>query len=141
MKLILKIAEVSETRQIQSFFEKYLDENTPWIPNEEYLCPFWVSANIKRWQVIILKRWFQIMWTLRFYPRKTDNIVSIYQFALDKRVRWKWLLRKMLEKTWYEIFETNCFLDDSFNEYYKKTWWKLIRSNTKFNYWSFNIWD
>lgn len=139
MKLVLKIADVLETKQIQLFFWKYLDKNTPWIINDEYLCPFWVSSNIKRWKIVIIKNWLELMWALRFYPRKTDNIVSVYQFVLDERIRWKWLLKKMLEKTWYKSFQTNCFLDDYFNNYYKKTWWKLLKNDYKFNYWKLEI--
>ena len=134
MKLILKIAEKTEIKKVQKFFEKYLNENNPWITNWEFLCPFWIEWAINRWQVVILKDKENIVWALRFYPRKRDNIVSIYQFALDENFRWKWLIEKMLRKTWYKNFEVACFINSEFNEYYKKTWWIEFSRNEKIIY-------
>jgi len=137
------LAQPFQTKQVQNFFKKYLDKNSPWITNEEFLCPFWVSANIKKWQVMIIQYEEKILGALRFYPRKREKIVSVYQFALDECIRWKWFIKKNLEqiskKTWYNIFESNCFLDDSFNNYYKKTWWILKKSDEKINYWEIKI--
>lgn len=139
MKLTLKLAEETEIKPIQTFFKRYLNKNNPGIVNGEFLCPFWVSSAIKRKQMIVLKNWFQILGALRFYPKKTDNIVSLYQFALSEKIRWKWLIKTMIWKTWYKSFEINCFLNSDFNEYYNKTWWKLEKSDNKFNYWIINI--
>ncbi len=139
MKLILKIAEKNEIKKVQDFFWKYLDKNNSWIVNEEFLCPFWVEWAINREQIAILKDNEKIIWALRFYPRKRDSIVSVYQFALEEKFRWKWLTKKMLQKTWYKIFEANCFLVSDFNEYYKKTGWILEKFDKKFNYWRIEI--
>lgn len=139
MKLTLKIAEEIEIKSIQLFFKMHLKENTPWITNEEFLCPFWISSAIKRKQIIILKNWIRIVWALRFYPRKNDNITSVYQFALDEKIRGKWLIEKILKKTWWKVFEVSCFINSEFNEYYKKTWWILEKNDKKFNYWRKNI--
>jgi len=137
------LAQPSQTKQVQNFFKKYLNKNSPWITNEEFLCPFGVSANIKKWQVMLVQDGEKILGALRFYPRKREKIVSVYQFALDESIRGKWFIKKILEqiskKTWYNIFESNCFLDDSFNDYYKKTWWILKKSDEKFNYWEMEI--
>jgi hypothetical protein len=139
MKLTLKIAEESEIKNIQLFFKIHLNSDTHWIVNEEFLCPFWVSSAIKRNQIVILKQWFRILWALRFYPRKRDDIVSVYQFALAEKVRWKGLIKKMLEKTWYKDFDLACFLNSDFNKYYNKTWWKLFSKDEKLNYWRMYI--
>jgi len=139
MILKLKIAEKIETKKVQEFFEKHLDKNNPWITNEEFLCPFGIEWAINRKQIVILKNEEKIVWALRFYPRKKDNIVSVYQFALDKDFRWRWLIKKMLEKTWYKVFEVNCALNSNFNDYYKKNWWKLEKNDRKFNYWRFKL--
>ena len=103
------------------------------------MCPFWVEWAVNRKQVVILKYEEKIVWALRFYPRKRDHIVSVYQFALDEKFRWKQLVKKMLEKTWYKIFEVNCFSDSSFNEYYKKTWWELVGDNGEMKVWRLEI--
>jgi len=139
MILKLKIAEKIETKKVQEFFEKHLDKNNPWITNEEFLCPFGIEWAINRKQIVILKNEEKIVGALRFYPRKRDNIVSVYQFALDEKFRWRWLIKKILEKTWYKSFEVNCFINSSFNEYYEKSWCKLDSSDEKFNYWRFGI--
>ena len=139
MKLTLKIAEEFEIKSIQLFFRIYLDSETDWIVNEEFLCPFWVSSAIKRKQIVILKEWVRILWALRFYPRKKEKIVSVYQFALNEKIRGKWLIKKMLKKTWYKDFELISFLDSKINEYYKKTWWNYEKSDNKFNYWRIKI--
>ena len=139
MNLILKIAQKAETKKIQNFFAKYLQKWNPWIVNEEFLCPFWVEWAVNRKQVVILKFEEKVVGALRFYPRKRDNIVSVYQFALEERFRWKWLIKKMIQKTWFKYFESTCFVDSSFNDYYQKTGWKLEKSDEKFNYWRFKI--
>jgi len=139
MKLTLKIAEDFEIKSIQLFFKIYLDSDTDWIVNEEFLCPFWVSAAVKRKQMVILKEWIRILGALRFYPRKSNNWVSIYQFALNEKIRGKWMIKKLLEKTSYKNFDLTCFVDSNFNEYYKKTWWILEKSDEKFNYWRMEI--
>lgn len=139
MEIILKFAEVIETKNIQDFFLKYLKEDNPWIVNGEFLCPFGIEWAIKRKQIIILKYKNDILWALRFYFRKRDGIVSLYQFALNEDIIWKWLIKKMLQKTWYNKFESICFKDSYFNNYYLKSWWKFDRSDTKFNYWIMEV--
>ena len=76
---------------------------------------------------------------MRFYLRKRDNIVSVYQFAIDKDFRWKQLVKKMLEKTWYKTFEVGCYSESNFNSYYEKTWWKLVSDDWKIKTWKFNL--
>jgi len=137
MDLLLKIADNNEINDIQNFFASYLNEKNSWIFSLEYLCPYWIKWAILRKQVIILKKNNKIVWALRFYPRKKEDIVSLYQFALSEEIRWKKLIKLMLKKTWYNIFETNCGISSNFNNYYKKTWWKLSKINKKCNIWKF----
>ncbi len=139
MKLILKIAEKSEIKSLQLFFKLYLNEETDWIVNWEFLCPFWIAAAVKRKQMVILKEGIRIVGALRFYPRKNNIWVSVYQFALAEKVRWKGLIKKMLEKTWYKNFDLTCFVNSEFNKYYEKTSWELEKKDEKFNYWSLEI--
>jgi hypothetical protein len=139
MIIKLKIAQKSEIKEVQCFFNRYLLKWNSWIVNEEFLCPFWIEGAINRGQVTILKYEGNIIGALRFYTRKKDNITSIYQFALDERFRWKWLIKKLLKKTWVKYFESTCFVNSSFNDYYKKTGWKLEKTDEKFNYWNLVI--
>jgi len=136
----IQLATILYKKQVIEFFEKYLDKNNEAITWREFLCPFGVSNAIKRNQVMIVLEEDEIVWAVRFYPRKRDNIVSVYQFAISENYRKKGLLRKMLEKTWYKIFEVVCPLNHSFNKYYLKTWWKIEKSDEKFNYLILKIW-
>jgi len=132
----IELATKQYVKQIVSFFEEYLDESNEAITGREFFCPFGVKAAVQRKQVIIVLENEKIVAALRFYPRKRDNIVSIYQFAIDENNRWKDLLKKMLIKTGYKTFEVICPLDSVFNEYYKKTNWTLKTKNEEYNYWN-----
>ncbi len=139
MIITIKFAEELEIKQVREFFKNMLFWKEYILTNYELTCPFWLSSAIKRNEVIILKNWDEILWWLRFYKRKTDDIISLYQFALDEKIRWKWLIKKMLEFTWYKFFESISFKDIDFNKYYEKTWWQLDKNDDKFNYWILSI--
>lgn len=132
--LDIRLGSKTEINEINSLSSKYLNETTDWIFWYELLCPFWLKWAVIKSQVIIVKENEKIKWFLRFYPRKRDNIVSIYQFALNEDIRWKWIIKKCLEKTWYKIFEIQCKKNINFNNYYKKTWWELFKEDENFNY-------
>ena len=134
----INLATKLEINQILNFFERYISNETDWIFWWELLCPFWLKWAIIRNQVIIIKENNDILWFLRFYKKK-NNIVSVYQFALSEEIRWKWIIKKCLEKTWYTFFETQCQINSKFNEYYKKTWWELFKNDENFNYWKINL--
>jgi len=135
MKITIKFAEESEIKQVREFFKNMLFWKEDILTSYEWTCPFWLSSAIKKNEVIILKAWDEILGGFRFYKRKTDDVVSLYQFAIDEKIRWKWLLKKMFGFTWYKVFESLSFSDIDFNKYYEKTWWKLEKSDDKFNYW------
>jgi len=135
-----KIASEQNENEINIFFEKYLDKNNDAITCEEFLCPFGVKAAIKRKQiVIILDNARTIVAATRFYPRKRDNIVSLYQFAIDKKYRGQNFLKKMLFVTVFKNFEVICPLNSKFNDYYKKTDWVISNKDSKFNYWRLSL--
>ena len=94
-----------------------------------------------RGQMIIVVLNWEIIWALRFYKRKRGNITSLYQFALDKKIRWKWVLEKMLNFLWrkWEIVEAMCPVNIEFNNYYKKKNWILSRTSDKYNYFLYKI--
>jgi len=76
----------------------------------------------------------KIVASVRFYPRKRDHIVSVYQFAINENYRGQSLLKKMLSITGFKTFEILCPLNSKFNEYYKKTSWQLTKVDEKYNY-------
>jgi len=135
--MIARLANKQYENEINIFFEKYLDKNNDAISCEEFLCPLGLKAAIKRKQVVIILDDKQnVIASLRFYPRKRDNIVSVYQFAIDKKYRGQNFLKKLLFITDYKRFGVICPINSKFNEYYKKTNWDLIKKDEKYNYWS-----
>ena len=127
-------------KNINIFFGKYLDKNNDAITCKEFLCPYGVKAAIKRRQIIVIFNDDEkIIAAVRFYPRKRDGAVSVYQFAIDEKHRRKGLLKKMLIITGYSLFEILCPLNSEFNNYYKKTSWDLKMSDKKYNYWNLSL--
>lgn len=132
----IELATKRYENEIIIFFEHYLDKNNEAITGREFFCPFGVKAAIKWKQVIIILDNQKIIAAIRFYPRKRDDIVSVYQFAIDENNRGNNLLKKMLLTTGYNEFEVLCPLKSPFNEYYKKTNWVLKKKYENYNYWS-----
>ena len=121
--------------KIVRFFGKYLDVQNEAITGREFFCPLGVKAAIKRRQVIVCMDNKEVVAALRFYPRKRDGIVSVYQFAIAEAQRKHGLLDTMLQKTGYSKFEVLCPIGGVFNEYYKKTNWILEKTDEAYNYW------
>ena len=111
----IKIAEENEIFEIQKFFERHLDRKNKAIYSEEFFCPFGISANIKRRQMLVIFDDDKVVGALRFYPRKKDKIISIYQFAIDENYRGKNLMNKMLEFLGYKEYEVLCPVNIDFN--------------------------
>ena len=83
MLIKIKFAEKSQKNEVLAFFFKNISKENDWIINEEFLCPFGISAAIARKQVIVMDYDNEIIWWLRFYPRKKDNIVSCFKWKVS----------------------------------------------------------
>lgn len=132
-------ASQEDLKNLISFFENHIKKADFSEYYYEYFCPYGLKAAIKRWQVIILKLDDNIMWAIRFYPRKKENHVSLYQFALSEQVRWKGILEKMLKFTWYSYFWFKATTDLELNSYFQKQKWELSKIEERFNYWKIKI--
>ena len=132
----IELAKSDSAELIIQFFDKYLDKNNSAIISREFFCPLGIKAAINRNQIMICLKNNEIRAAVRFYPRKRDQIVSIYQFAIAEKFRGKKLLLKMLEQTGYKNFEIICPIDSDFNAYYKKTGWVISKQKNQQNYWS-----
>lgn len=133
-----RIAELKDSRAVESFFDKNLDRNNPAIYSEEFYCPkgLWAALK-KRWVVIAIDDGV-IVGAARFYPRKRDQITSLYQFAVDVRYRGGGVVCAMLEGVGCGEVESACKKDVSLNEYYHKTGWVMRRADEEYNYWYIN---
>lgn len=132
-------ANIEEYESINIFFDENIIKADFPEHYYEYFCPYGLKAAIKREQVIVLKDDDKILGALRFYPRKKEKLVSLYQFALSEQVRWKGILEKMLKFTWYNNFWFQVFIDMSLNYYFEKKNWSLNKTEKEFNYWQLNI--
>lgn len=125
---------------IIQFFNKNLVRDNDAITSEEFFCHFGIRAAIKRNQIVVCTENYRVVGALRFYKRKRiPGLASLYQFAIDKNHQSENLLKKMLEITNCDSFETSCPIKSNFNNYYKKTGWNLKNFDSKNNYWILNI--
>lgn len=131
----IKLAKIRQSEIIINFFNTHINTNNDALSSQELICPFWTNSAIKRNELIIWIVDNEIISALRFYLRKKDNVISIYQFAIAENFRNKWLLKEMLLKTWYKYFESICPIWSNFNNYYKKTSWILYKTDKINNYW------
>lgn len=132
-------ASQEDLENLISFFETHIIKTDFSEYYYEYFCPYGLKAAIKREQVIVLKNEDDIIWAMRFYPRKKENLVSLYQFALSKQVRWKGILEKMLKFTWYSCFLFQATKELKLNNYFQRQKWELSKTDDNFNYWELSI--
>ena len=137
MKIKLATKEYSE--EVVEFFEKNLKRENEALYSEEFFCPFGVRAAVGRSQIILAIDGDKIVGAVRFYPRKRDKIISIYQFAVDEKYRGQKIMNLIFntileEEKDFQFLEALCPVEISFNSFYKKTGWKLRKKDEKFNY-------
>lgn len=131
----IKIAQIEHTKKILDFLRKNLDVDVASLYPVEFSCPFGLKSSIKKGNVVAVMENNNIIAVLRYYPRKRDNIVSIYWFGIDENHKKDNLLIKMLEFTNYKIFEFICPRNIEFNNYYKKIGATILKQDEKYNYW------
>jgi len=136
--LKIRLAKESEKSQVVDFFEKNLERENKAIYSREFFCPFGVSSAIKRNQVAVVLDKNLVVGALRFYPRKRDGIVSVYQFAVDKEYRGQKIIFQILKELNFEEYEFLCPIGNDFNKYYKKLGAKMF-DNANLNCWKLNI--
>lgn len=131
--ITINIAKIEDKQPIIDFFNEHLKKNNDWIYSEEFLCPYWISWAITRKQIITTKENDTIIWALRFYQQKRHSIISLYQFAIAEKSRWKNLLKEMLKYINSPIIQSRCKKKSEFNKYYKKTGRTLEKTDHLWN--------
>ncbi|WP_254475918.1 GNAT family N-acetyltransferase [Brevibacillus sp. HB1.4B] len=117
------------------FFQNNIQENNDGISNREFLCPDGAFAAVRRRQVVVAIDDNQIVGALRFYPRKSDQTISLYQFAIRPSHRGQRLMDKMLQILGECPIEVICPTTSKMNEYYEKSSWRLKEEKTDSNIW------
>lgn len=132
------IASPTHISEVMSFFNENLDRNNSAVYSEEFLCPLGVKAAIRRKQMIVAIVEGQVVGAFRFYRKKTQNRISLYQFAISENYRGRGLLKKMLKTINDLPIISLCPTDCDLNDYYYKSGWDLQEKKQGFNVWIFN---
>lgn len=135
----IKIASSEDEFHIKSFFSQYLSVENKAIYNGEFLCPDGLKFAIIRGNVIVAKKENIVIGALRYYKRKRDNCVSLYQFAISSEYRGCGLLLKMLNLLRNNEIIVKCPIDIDFNKYFIKTGWQKIGNDGELITYSINI--
>ncbi|XEC97476.1 GNAT family N-acetyltransferase [Paenibacillus tarimensis] len=133
------VAPISSSPLVVAFFEIYLFPDNDALYSPEFLCTDGVKAAIRRREVLIAIADNRIIGAIRFYRKKKQNIVSLYQFAIAEGYRGQGLLKQMLKAINEISIEVLCPISSSFNNYYHKTGWKLLQNSEKFNRWNLQL--
>src|ERR1041384_12413 len=94
--MIIRSAIWSDGPEVLSFFDCHLQG----IPHLQIMpelgCPKGVQAAIRKGWLLIAVDKERIRAALRFYPRKRDGGISIYQFAVEPSYRGRHLINMLL---------------------------------------------
>lgn len=134
----IAIASPTHIFEVVSFFNENLDRHNRAVYSDEFLCPLGIKAAIRREQMIVATIEGQVVGAFRFYRKKTQNRISLYQFAISKNYRGQGLLKRMLKKINDIPIVSLCPTDCDLNDYYSKSGWELEGQKQGFNVWILN---
>ncbi|MEY9978227.1 N-acetyltransferase family protein [Lysinibacillus sp. RC79] len=134
----IALANPTHISEVVSFFNENLERNNSAVYSEEFLCPLGVKAAIRRKQMIVATVEGQVVGAFRFYRKKTQNKISLYQFAISEVYRGQGLLKKMFKMINDLPIVALCPTDSDFNEYYYKSGWNLQEQSDEFKIWVFS---
>jgi Acetyltransferase (GNAT) domain len=136
--MYIGLANRTYSDEIVSFLSSNIDSSHSGLYNQEFLCPDGVKASIRRNQMLIALEKNEVVGAVRFYPKKTTNTISLYQFAVRKDYRGIGLLENMLKTLNIAPIQVMCPVESGFNEFYKKKGWVLSDVGEKLNVWNFD---
>jgi Acetyltransferase (GNAT) family len=122
-------------QDVTFFFQNHIHENNDGISNREYLCPDGAFAAARRRQVVVAIENGEIVGALRFYPKKSTQTISLYQFAIRSSHRGQNVMGRMLQILGDYPVEVICPIASKMNEYYEKSGWRLKEGKKDNNIW------
>ncbi|MGF9975271.1 GNAT family N-acetyltransferase [Viridibacillus arvi] len=131
----IALANPTHISEVVYFFKENLDRNNSAVYSEEFLCPLGIKAAIRRKQMIVATVEGQVVGAFRFYRKKTQDKISLYQFAISEVYRGQGLLKKMLNTINDLPIVVLCPTESNFNEYYYKSGWNLQEQSEEFKIW------
>jgi N-acetylglutamate synthase-like GNAT family acetyltransferase len=133
--MITRPATISDVSCIATFFKRYFDEELVLHELPEFGCPMGVRAAIRKGEVLVAIEEGQIVAALRFYRRKRDGGVSLYQFAVEPAFRGGRIMELLLHTLGTDI-TAQCPKAAQLNTFYQCNGWRLQSSDNRFNYWA-----
>ena len=133
----ISLAKTTQIQSVISFFDHYLSRDNPAIYSDEFFCPLGIKAAILRKQIVVAIVDNQLIGAYRFYPKKTQGRISLYQFAISEKYRSQGLLKMMLQTVHESPITSLCPIDCNLNEYYRKSGWRLHEKTKGFYVWIF----
>jgi hypothetical protein len=137
MNIFVKIARFPFIDEVIDFFDRNLEVDNDAIYNEEFFCKFGIKKAIREKHIVIATIDNRIIGAARFYPRKSDNVISLYQFAVDKEYRKNGVMNLILELLSEGTVESLCPVNSKFNNYYKRAGWQVHKEDKEFFVWRF----
>ncbi|MEK4759567.1 GNAT family N-acetyltransferase [Viridibacillus sp. FSL E2-0187] len=134
----IALANPTQISEVVYFFNENLERNNSAVYSEEFLCPLGIKAAIRRKQMIVATVEGQVVGAFRFYRKKTQNKISLYQFAISEVYRGQGLLKTMLNTINDLPIAALCPTESTFNAYYFKSGWNLQEQNDEFKIWIFS---
>lgn len=134
----IAFANPNHIAEVVTFFNQNIDSDNSAVYSEEFLCPLGIKAAIRRKQMIVAIVEGQVVGAFRFYRKKTQNKISLYQFAISRVYRGQGLLKKMLKTINDVPIVALCPTDSTFNEYYYKSGWNSQEQSDEFKIWVFS---
>ena len=131
----IQLARTDQIPSVQSFFQKHLAREMEGIYSDEFVCPLGVRAAVGRQQILVAVVNGEIVGAIRFYPKKTVQKVSLYQFAIDERFRGRGVLQQMLAQCGDAPIHVLCPVESSFNTFYEKAGFQLLEQEDESNEW------
>ncbi|WP_254068683.1 GNAT family N-acetyltransferase [Brevibacillus sp. 7WMA2] len=92
-------------------------------------------------QILVALDGDMIVAALRFYPKKSTQTISLYQFAVAKNYRGKGVLYTMLQYLGEYPIEVLCPIHASLNTYFSKTGWQHTGQFKGCNRWEWSVGD
>lgn len=133
-----QLAKLQHLSQIISFQNIYLEPTNPAVYNDEFACPGGIRAAVSNDRMVISQMGNEIIGIARFYERKRNQVISLYQFAISEKHRGFKLAEKMFDYLQsirpYPI-ESCCPAEISLNDYYRKNEWTLTICYNGLNHW------
>jgi N-acetylglutamate synthase-like GNAT family acetyltransferase len=132
--MIIRPAIISEVSAITAFLKRYFDERLVLEELPEFGCPMGIRAAVRNREIVIAIEEERIVAALRFYRRKRDIGISLYQFAVAPAFRESRVI-DMLLRTLGSDVTAQCPKAAELNAFYRGNGWQLRSSDNRFNYW------